>query len=137
MMKATIEQICKVYNILNAAKVAKMNSEDRVAMVRIMRVLKPHYESFIDYQKQITDKLKPEGFDLIAKKLQAEVALTEEERMAVIKLDIECKKPTQEELAKEVELEIKALTDDSMSRLIESNDFSMAQITALYDVIGQ
>lgn len=137
MKKITKEQACSTYDILKDAKTSKMSNEQIVALVHILRALRGEHESYREFQKEIAERLKPESFPTIEEKIRAQVPLTPEERLVFTKYDIECQKPTREELAKEVEVDFKPLNEEAIGKLIESNEYNASQIMLLYDVVGE
>lgn len=129
-------RIVDAYRKITPAKLTKMESAERSAILLAIRQLKKVATEYDDFLKDAQEKLKPDGFDAIVGKIQKNEGLTVEEASAFNKyskeLD-ECMKPVAD---KEVELDFEPLSDAAMAHFIESNDFSVNDIFAIEDVIG-
>lgn len=127
-MKTTKEQAIMAYDILAGAKLGKMKDGDKFAAVKIMRDLKSTASDYRDYLKDVSDKLKPEGFD--------ELQGTPEAEKVATKYQQDVARCLSDELAKEIELDFTPLSEEGLKSLIDSNDFTLGQIMTLQDVIG-
>lgn len=136
-MKKTTEKIVIAYRILNNAKLGKMKDEDKFKVVRIMKAIKPVATSYDDYIKDAAERLSPEGIEAIQMKVQKNEPLSVEENKVWTKYNEDVAKCVQDELAKEIELGCEPLGEEAMTGLISSNDFALAEIIALDDVIGE
>lgn len=133
MMKKTIEQAVIAYRILNEAKLGKMKDGDKFSAVKIMKGLKGVATSYDDFLKDASEKLKPEGFA----EIQGKENPTPDEKKVLEKYQQDINECVSEELKKEVELDFTPLSEEGMKGIMESNDFTMGQIMALYEVIAQ
>lgn len=52
-----------IYRLIGQASVAKMDDADKLAMLRIMRAVKPICAEFDDARKDAFERSKPEGYD--------------------------------------------------------------------------
>lgn len=135
-IKKTKEQIVTAFRVINSAKLTKMETPERFALICKTRQLKKVSEDFDGLLKDTQEKLKPEGFDAIAEKVQGRKETTPEEAAAWKKYQKDINDCVDTELKKEVEIEIEPLSSESFERFVESNDFSVGEIIAVQDVIG-
>lgn len=137
MMKTTTEKAVVAYRVLNNAKIGKMKDGDKFNVVKIMKELKPVATGYDDFLKDAAERLKPEGTEELQSKVQGGEQLDAEEQKVWDKYNADIAKCVQEELAKEIEFTFVPLSEEGFKGLLSSNDFSMAEIMALYDVIGE
>lgn len=135
-VKKTTNDIVTAYRIINPAKLTKMETAERFALILITRQLKKVATEFDDFFKDVQEKLKPEGFDAIADKVQSKKELTPEEIAAWNKYNKDINDSLKGELDKEVELDFEPLGKEAFEKFIESNDLSVNDILAIEDVIG-
>lgn len=137
MMKTTTEKAVIAYRVLNNAKISKMNDGDKFNVVKIMKELKPVATAYDDYIKDASEKLKPEGLEEIRIKVQGNEKLDSEEQKIWDKYNSDVTKCVQDELGKEVEFSFVPLSEEGFKGLLSSNDFTLAEVMALNDVIGE
>ena len=148
-MTIKTEDALKAYNVLATAKYGKLEDADKIKVWKIARVLKPVAEQFDGDSKDAAEKMKPsDDFDERLGKAQeyermlkqpdvdmstlpmgaAEYSKFVEDFRAYNKLVNEA---VREFAEKEVELELDLLTEDSLGKLMASNDWTMAQVMNL------
>lgn len=137
MKKTTTEKAVVAFRILNNAKLGKMKDGDKFNSVKIMKELKPVATGYDDFIKDAAEKLKPEGIEEIQEKVQSQSKLTADERKIWEKYDSDISKCVQEELGKELEFNFQPLSEEGFKGLIASNDFTLAEILALNEVVGE
>lgn len=124
------------FRLINPAKLTKMESEERFAVILATRQLKKSATDFDELVKDAQEKLKPaEGFDKIVGKVQGRKELTPSEQETLNKYNKDVSDCVQTELDKEVELDFKPLSEDAFGRFVESNDFSVSEIMLISDVL--
>ncbi|MDE7440641.1 MAG: hypothetical protein K2M69_00535 [Muribaculaceae bacterium] len=133
--KKTTDQIVTAYRLLNNAKLSKMEDAEKFAVIKIARKLRKASADFDELVKDAQERLKPDNFDIIASKMQANKELTPEESAAVEKYNRDITACVREELEKEVEPDFEPISEEAFGRLIASNDFSTAEVIAIDDVI--
>ena len=151
--KTKAENVAQVYNILNAAKYSKLNDDERIALWKITRVMKPvalklkddiqdaaqHMKPSDDFDQRLTiarqyeqaqrdgkefDKLSKEDYD----------AFIQEWREYSKLVDTAVKEFADEE----VEIDIEPITEEMLSRLMASNDsWTMENAVIVSDMIMQ
>lgn len=137
--------IIEVYQLLNNAKLTKMESKEKFEVIRIMRAMKSVAEEWDSFVKTMDEKLKGERHDEMLAKAQQwqkegeKTTLTLDERMAVNeyfgKLDRERRQLIASEQSKEVNILFDKLTEEAFEHLVDSNDFVVGQILALQEAI--
>ena len=139
--------IIEVYQLLNNAKLTKMESKKKFQIIRIMRAMKPVTEEWDSFVKTMDEKLKGEHHEEMLAKAQQwqkegeKTTLSLDERMAVNeyfgKLDRERRQLVASEQSKEVNILFDKLTEEAFEHLVDSNDFNVGQIVALQEAICQ
>lgn len=139
--------IIEVYQLLNTAKLTKMESKEKFSVIKIMRAMKPVAEEWDSFIKTMDEKLKGEHHEEMLAKAQQwqkegeKTTLSLDERMAVNEYFAKFNKDRTEmitsEQSKEVNILFDKLTEEGFERLVDSNDFNVGQIVALQEVICQ
>ena len=150
-MKTNVEKVAQVYDILNAAKYSKLNDDERIALWKITRVMKPvalklkddiqdaaqHMKQSDDFDQRLDlarqyeqaqrdgkefDKLSKEDYD----------AFIQEWREYSKLVDTAVKEFADEE----VEIDIEPIIEETLSRLMASNDsWTMEKAITVSDMI--
>lgn len=156
-MKKTIKtnDILNAYNVLNSAKYGSMEDADKIKVWKIARALKPVATKFDENSKDAAEKLKPEiegGFDEILQKAQEYERMIRETKTDMTKLPMgaaeydafikEFKKynklvgdAVKDFAEKEVKVDFEPLSEDAFGKLMASNDWNMAQVVALSEIV--
>ena len=146
--------IVNAYNVLNAAKLAKMQDTDKFTVIRAMRALKPIQTDYEAAVRDAQERLKPEDFDDLQKKAADWNAthkdkkltdLTPEERTTLDGINAAYRDYTEkvEECVRDLaeterELTYTRLSEEALGKLLESNpDWKMQEILAVADVLGE
>ena len=151
--KTKAENVAQVYNILNAAKYSKLNDDERIALWKITRAMKPVALKLKDDIQDAAQHMKPSGdfdqrltiarqyeqaqrdgkeFDKLSKKDYD--AFIQEWRDYSKLVDTAVKEFADEE----VEIDIEPITEETLSRLMASNDsWTMENAVIISDMIMQ
>lgn len=139
--------IIEVYQLLNTAKLTKMESKEKFQVIRIMRAMKPVAEEWDSFVKTMDEKLRDDNHEEMLAKAQQwqkegeKTTLSLDERMAVNeyfgKLDKERRELIASEQSNEANVLFDKLTEEAFERLMDSNDFNVGQILALQEAICQ
>lgn len=146
--------IVNAYNVLNGAKLAKMQDADKFTVIRAMRALKPIQTDYEAAVKDAQERLKPEDFDALQKKAADWNAthkdkkltdLTPEERTTLDGINAAYRDYTDKveqcvrDLAEtEKTLDYTRLSQDAFGKLLESNpEWKMQEILGVADVLGE
>ncbi|MDE6479276.1 MAG: hypothetical protein K2L45_03325 [Muribaculaceae bacterium] len=124
------------FRLINPAKLTKMETAERFAVILATRQLKKVATDFDELVKDVQEKLKPEGFDKIVEKVQGKKELTAQEQEALNKYNKDVTDCVQTELDKEVKLDFTSMTGEAMERFIDSNDFTVSDVMLIMDVLG-
>lgn len=137
--------IIEVYQLLNTAKLTKMESKEKFSVIKIMRAMKPVAEEWDSFVKTMDEKLKGDNHEEMLAKAQQwqkegeKTTLSLDERMAVNEYFAKFNKDRTEminsEQSKEVNIIFDKLTEEAFERLVDSNDFNVGQILALQEAI--
>lgn len=140
-----ISMIIEVYKALKEAKLTKMESKEKFAVIRIMRAVKPVAEEWDAFLSTVDEKLRGEGHEEMVGKIQQwqkegeQTTLTEEERREVnayiMRYNREREELLHSELAKDVEVKFEPLTDEAFERFLDSNDMTVEVLGLLSEAI--
>ena len=152
-MKTNVEKVAQVYDILNAAKYSKLNDDERIALWKITRAMKPVALKLKDDIQDAAQHMKPsDDFDQrLAIARQYEQAqrdgkefdkLSKEDYDAFIQEWREYSKlvdtAVKEFADEDVEIDIEPITEETLSRLMASNDsWTMEKAVIISDMIMQ
>ncbi|MDE6860942.1 MAG: hypothetical protein K2J65_11085 [Duncaniella sp.] len=140
-MKKTItaETITLAYRLLGNASLSKMEDAEKFTVIKAMRKLKPIATPLSEAVETAREKLVPEDYARIRQNALRYEQLTVEEQMEVStverELDEKVSECVKEEALKEHELEYDALSEAAFGRFLSSNDFKLATIMVLSDVL--
>jgi hypothetical protein len=151
--KTKAENVAQVYNILNAAKYSKLNDDERIALWKITRALKPVATKLKDDIQDAAQHMKPsDDFDQrLATARQYEQAqrdgkefdkLRKEDYDAFIHEWRNYSKlvdtAVNEFADEDVEINIEPITEETLSRLMASNEsWTMEKAVIVSDMIMQ
>lgn len=138
-MKATAEKITNVYGLLAQVKYSKLDSKDKINLIKISNKFKDIADKLNGLRQEnykILTQDIPE-FTAIGMKVQAGQSLTPSESMIFQKIDKELGESLKEEREREYEFDFEPWKDSVMEKLLDSNDFNVAQTLAIYEIIGK
>lgn len=137
-MVCTIKQVVNCYKILGEAKVTKLEDSEVVKIVKNRKVMRPIVNDYEAFLKDVQEKFKPKDWDEIQKKVQQwqqegeNTTLSASEKIAINKALIDYQRKIEnaikEELAKEIELNISILKEDSATKLLIENSWELNKL---------
>ncbi len=137
--------IVAVFNLLNSAKINKVNDSGKIKIIKAVRQMKPIANNFDELLNEAREKLKGDEHDEMAEKASRwqqqgdEVDLTDEEKIAINTYFMEYSNRIdqciKEEAEKENELTFPKLTEEEFEGLISSNDWDVKTIMEIQDAI--
>lgn len=140
-MKAKVKDIVSAYKALGEAKVTKLEESEVIKVVKARKAMRPIADEYDAFLKDCQEKLKPEGWDEIQKKLQQwqqegeNTTLTEAERIELNKAVIGYQKKIdaalKDELKREVELNIEPLKEESATKMLVENGWEVRVLDEL------
>lgn len=144
-MKASIKNIVSAYKTLGDAKVTKLEESEVIKVVKARKAMRPIADDFDAFLKDCQEKFKPEDWDAVQEKVaqwQKEgenTTLTEAERVELNKAVIGYQKKVdgavKDELAREVELNIESLKEESATKLLVENGWELKKLDEIEVVL--
>ena len=146
------EKVLSAYQVLSTAKYGKLDDADKIKVWKIARQMKPIAEKFEDDSKSAAEAMKPEGFDEQVRKAQEYERVTRDPQADASQLEMGAAeyaafqrelrhlneltyKATREMADKEVTLDFEPIGEDAFTKLMNSNDWTMAQALAVGEII--
>lgn len=112
----TKKRVSEVYRFLSVASMKKMNDDERIALIRLLRTMKP---VFVELKDAVDDALE-----------KAKAELEDESHI------IDFVNKAVEDLSNEdANVETNIMSQDTFDRLCTSNDWNFAQIDELEEVL--
>lgn len=130
-----LEKIVTAYRALGEAKVTKLDEGEVIKIVKARKAMRTYAEEYEAFLKDAQEKLKGEGFDELQEKVQKWAELTDEEKLAVNKelgeYQRKIDKTVQEELEREVDIEVDKLAEGSLPKLLQENGWELKKLDEL------
>lgn len=147
-----VKDIVEAYNVINSAKLTKMQDAEKFTLIKAMKALKPVKTQYEDFVKDAQEKLKDEAHedwvkraqewrekhgeskpgDLTAEDVKEVTAINEYFNAYNKKVD-ECVK---EEADKDVRPEYARLSEEAFGKLLASNeDWNVEKAVMLSDLV--
>lgn len=127
-----IKEAVSLYKILGEAKVSNLEESEIIKIVKVRKILRSVVEEYEAFFKDAQDKFKPNDFEEVQNKIQRWNELTDEEKIAVnksIKLyEAKINATVNEEAERELDIKVDKLTDDSITKLLKQNDWSISKL---------
>lgn len=137
-MKTKVKNIVEAYKVLGEAKVTKLEESEVIKVVKARKAMRPVADDFEAFLKDVQEKFKPENWESIQEKVaqwQKEgenTTLTEEERIEINKTlasyQNSINKAVNDELEREVEIEIESLKEESAIKLLTENGWELKKL---------
>lgn len=153
MTKKTFKtvNVLAAYRMLGGAKYGKLSDEDKIKVFKICIALKPTATKYDEASKEAEMKLKPDGYDERLEKAReydrvrrdkdadtSQLAMGPEEfndfMREVNHYQELVTKAIEDEKNKEVEVEFEPIGEDALLKLMNSNDWTMAEVMAVSEV---
>lgn len=112
----TKKRVSEVYRFLSVASMKKMNDDERIALIRLLRTMKP---VFVELKDAVDDALE---------KAKAEM----EDESHIIDF---VNKAVEDLSNQDANIETNIMKPDAFDRLCNSNDWNFAQIDELEEVL--
>ena len=140
-MKKTLkgQVILDTAKIFTKTKLTKLEDGELFQVIKTMRTVKDAAKPIQDVIDTATKALEPENYKELLQKADNFTMLSEAEQIEVnAKMQAFLNRrarATSEELMKDVKLDITPISENTMDRIIKSNDFTVAEILTLQDVL--
>lgn len=146
------EKVLAAYRLLGSAKYGKLADEDKIKVLKICIALKPIATKYDEDSKDAAEKLKPsedydeklaeaQEYDRVSRDKNAD---TSQLKMGAAEFNEFIKtmnhyqelidKALKAEMEKEVEVEFEPISEDALLKLMNSNDWTVAQAMAVGEV---
>lgn len=127
-----IKDIVNTYKILGEAKVSSLEESEILKIVKARKTMRPIFEDFEAFLKDVQEKFKPENLEELQIKAQKWSELSDEEKMEINKIFRQYEQAINtallEEQEKEFELNIDKLSEESVSKLLKDNEWSINKL---------
>ena len=127
-----IKDIVNTYKILGEAKVSSLEESEILKIVKARKTMRPIFEDFEAFLKDVQEKFKPENLEELQIKAQKWSELSDEEKMEINKTFRQYEQAINtallEEQEKEFELNIDKLSEESVSKLLKDNEWSINKL---------
>ena len=137
-MKVSVKKIVSAYNTLGESTVYTLEDSEIIKVVKARKVLRPIHDEYDSYMKDCQEKFKPENWDKIQEDLQKwqqegdKTTLSEEDKSAINKAlneyNQKLEKAAEEELKKEVEINIEKFAEGTDVKLLKENKWKTKQL---------
>ena len=137
-IKVSVKQAVAAYNTLGESTVHTLEDAEIIKVVKARKALRPTHDEYDSYMKDCQEKFKPENWDKIQKDLQKwqqegdKTTLSEEDKFAINKALNEYNqklgKAAEEELKKEVEINIEKFAEGTDVKLLKENKWKTKQL---------
>lgn len=146
------ENVLAAYRVLGGAKYAKLSDEDKIKVFKICIALKPIATKYDEDSKDAAENLKPfddydeklaeaQEYDRVSRDKNAD---TSQLKMGAAEFNEFIKtmnhyqdlidKALKDEMEKEVEVEFEPISEDALLKLMNSNDWTVAQAMVVGEV---
>lgn len=137
-MIVSVKQAVAAYNTLGESTVHTLEDSEIIKVVKARKVLRPIHDEYDSYMKDCQEKFKPENWDKIHDDLQKwqqegdKTTLSEEDKFAINKAlneyNQKLEKAAEEELNKEVEINIEKFAEGTDVKLLKENKWKTKQL---------
>jgi hypothetical protein len=146
------EKVLAAYRMLGSAKYGKLADEDKIKVLKICIALKPIATKYDEDSKDVAEKLKPsEDYDEKLAQAQEYERVSRDKNADASQLKMGAAefnefiktmnhyqeligKALKDEMEKEVEVEFEPISEDALLKLMNSNDWTMAEVMAVSEV---
>ena len=146
------EKVLAAYRMLGSAKYGKLADDDKIKVLKICIALKPIATKYDEDSKDAAEKLKPsDDYDERLAQAQEYERVSRDKNADASQLKM-CaaefnefikemnhyqdliSKALKDEMEKEVEVEFDPISEDALLKLMNSNDWTMAEVMAVSEV---
>lgn len=134
------------YNLLREANLGKMPGIAKIGVIKTIKAIKGIAEEFMAFREDAESRLRSQDHDKMVemanewRTMGDGCSLSEEDKMKVnvyfTTLSKELEECLAEEISKEHEIDVRTISEDAFSLMLEANDgWSVAQIIAIQDIL--
>ena len=140
-IKVSVKQVVAAYNTLGESTVHSLEDGEIMKVLKARKALRPTNDEYDSYMKDCQEKFKPENWDKIQEDLQKwqqegeKTTLSEEDKFNINKVlneyNNKLEKAAEEELKKEVEIDIEKFAEGTDVKLLKENKWKTKQLIEL------
>lgn len=140
-IKVSVKQVVAAYNTLGESTVHSLEDGEIMKVLKNRKALRPINDEYDSYMKDCQEKFKPENWDKIQEDLQKwqqegeKTTLSEEDKFnlnkALNEYNNKLEKAAEEELKKEVEIDIEKFAEGTDVKLLKENKWKTKQLIDL------
>lgn len=140
-MKKTIKTIdaVNVFSAVEEAKLTKLEGDEVFNVLSAIQALEAISKEYKSFTEKAAEKLKPENFEDLQKRAQNFNSLSNEEKIQTNKelsdFNTKVENVIKSKNEEAVEIEFEALSKESFSRLIKSNDFTVKNMLIIKNIL--
>lgn len=127
-----LKEIVNAYKALGEAKVSSLEESEILKIVKARKTMRPIFEDFEAFLKDVQEKFKPENLEELQIKAQKWSELSDEEKIEINKIFRQYEQAINtallEEQEKEFELNIDKLSEEAVSKLLKDNEWSINKL---------
>lgn len=123
-----VGQIVNAYRTLDKATVSELTADERIAVVKAMKVMRTTSKDFESFVEDLREKFKSENLEGIIRKIQEGKGLTEDEVKTFNEYNIPVSAAIREEEEKEVNLDIPKVSEDAIIKMIGENKWELSKL---------
>ncbi|MBQ2855498.1 MAG: hypothetical protein IJE78_00445 [Bacteroidaceae bacterium] len=123
-----VGKIVNAFRALEKATVSDLTAEERISVVKAMKVMRTTAKDFESFVEDLREKFKSENLEAIIRKIQEGKGLTEDEVKTFNEYNIPVSAAIREEEDKEVELDIPKVSEDAIVKMIGENKWSLSKL---------
>mgnify|MGYP003420952439 FL=1 len=127
-----LKEIVNSYKAFGEAKVNSLEESEILKIVKARKAMRSIVEDFEAFLKDVQEKFKPENLEELQIKAQKWSELSDEEKMEINKIFRQYEQAINtallEEQEKEFELNIDKLSEESVSKLLKDNEWSINKL---------
>jgi hypothetical protein len=124
--------VVDIYKMLGEATVAQLTSDERIEVVKVLKATRPHAKEYDEFVNDLREKFKTANTDAIVQKIQMNKGLTEAEASEFMEYNTPVSKAIHEEREREVEINLPAIGEDAVLKMIGENGWKM-KVRELFD----
>lgn len=141
MKTLSIEKAVAAYSQLAAAKLNACKASEKFVVIKATAALRPIAEKYQSIARDAQERLRPDNWEQLVEQSKRWTELSDADKAAhneaVYKYNAEVEECLAEELSKEAEVEVGALDEEALGRLLDSNpEWNVAQAEAVIALIG-
>lgn len=140
-IKVSVKQVVAAYNTLGESTVYTLEDGEIMKVLKARKALRPIHDEYDSYMKDCQEKFKPENWDKIQEDLQKwqqegeNTTLSEKDKSnlnnALNEYNKKLEKAAEEELKKEVEIDIEKFAEGTDVKLLKENKWKTKQLIEL------